>query len=84
MYLEDLYVKPHARGKGAGIALFIEMAKLAVARGYGRVEWSVLNWNEPSIEFYRKLGAVPLDDWTTYRLTSEPMRKLSALSRADG
>src|SRR5580698_10582721 len=58
IYLEDLYVKPHARGKGAGLALFAELARIAVARGCGRVEWSVLDWNEPSIRFYKKLGAV--------------------------
>jgi GNAT superfamily N-acetyltransferase len=78
IYLEDLYVKPHARGKGAGLALFVELARIAVARGCGRVEWAVLDWNEPSIGFYKKLGAVPLDDWTTFRLTSEPLRRLAS------
>lgn len=78
IYLEDLYVKPHARGKGAGLALFVELARIAVARGCGRVEWSVLDWNEPSIQFYKKLGAVALDEWTTYRLTSEPLKKLAS------
>jgi GNAT superfamily N-acetyltransferase len=78
IYLEDLYVKPHARGKGAGLALFVELARIAVARGCGRVEWSVLDWNEPSIQFYRKLGAVAMDDWTTFRLTSEPLARLAA------
>jgi GNAT superfamily N-acetyltransferase len=78
IYLEDLYVKPHARGKGAGLALFVELARIAVARGCGRVEWSVLDWNEPSIRFYKKLGAVAMDDWTTFRLTSEPLAKLAA------
>jgi GNAT superfamily N-acetyltransferase len=78
IYLEDLYVKPHARGKGAGLALFVELARIAVARGCGRVEWSVLDWNEPSIQFYKRLGAVTMDDWTTFRLTSEPLAKLAA------
>jgi GNAT superfamily N-acetyltransferase len=78
IYLEDLYVKPHARGKGAGLALFVELARIAVARGCGRVEWSVLDWNEPSIRFYKKLGAVAMDDWTTFRLTSGPLAKLAA------
>ena len=77
IYLEDLFVKPHARGKGAGRALFVELARIAVERGCGRVEWAVLDWNEPSIRFYEKLGAVPLDEWTTFRLTSEPLRNLA-------
>jgi GNAT superfamily N-acetyltransferase len=79
IYLEDLYVKPHARGKGAGLALFVELARIAVARGCGRVEWSVLDWNEPSINFYKKLGAVPMDDWTTFRLTNEPLQRLASV-----
>jgi GNAT superfamily N-acetyltransferase len=77
IYLEDLFVKPHARGKGAGLALFVELARIAVDRGCGRVEWAVLDWNEPSIRFYKKLGAVALDEWSTYRLTSEPLRRLA-------
>jgi GNAT superfamily N-acetyltransferase len=77
IFLEDLYVKPHARGKGAGLALLSELARIAVARGCGRVEWLVLDWNEPSIQFYRKLGAVPMDDWTTFRLTKEPLLNLA-------
>ncbi len=77
LYLEDLYVKPHARGKGLGIALLIELAKIAVARGYGRVEWAVLDWNEPSIQFYRKLGATAMDEWTTYRLSGDALRNLA-------
>jgi GNAT superfamily N-acetyltransferase len=77
IFLEDLYVKPHARGKGAGLALLKELARIAVARGCGRVEWLVLDWNEPSIQFYRKLGAVPMDDWTTFRLTKEPLERLA-------
>ena len=77
LYLEDLYVKSHARGRGFGTALLTELAKIAVARGYGRVEWAVLDWNAPSIGFYRKLGAVPMDEWTTYRLTGDALRKLA-------
>jgi GNAT superfamily N-acetyltransferase len=78
IYLEDLYVKPHARGQGAGLALFRELARLAVERGCGRVEWEVLDWNEPSIQFYKKLGAVPMAEWTRYRLTTEPLRALAS------
>jgi len=78
LYLEDLYVKPHARGKGLGLALLAELAKIAVARGYGRVEWQVLDWNEPSIRFYKKLGAVPMDEWTMYRLGGEALEKLAS------
>lgn len=77
IYLEDLYVQPEARGKGAGIALLVALAKLAVERGCGRVEWSVLNWNEPSINFYKNLGAVPLDEWTSYRLTGPALTRLA-------
>ncbi len=78
IYLEDLFVKPHARGKRAGLALLIELARIAVARGCGRVEWSVLDWNEPSIQFYKKLGAIPMDEWTTFRLTGEALARLAA------
>jgi GNAT superfamily N-acetyltransferase len=77
LYLEDLFVKPHARGKGIGKALLARLAKIAIERECGRVEWSVLNWNEPSIRFYEALGAVPLTDWTTYRLTGESLAKLA-------
>lgn len=76
IYLEDLFVKPHARGRGLGLALLREIARLAVERGCGRVEWSVLDWNEPSIGFYKKLGAVPMDDWTTFRLTGDALPEL--------
>lgn len=78
LYLEDLYVKPHARGNGAGIALLKELARIAVSRGCGRVEWAVLDWNEPSIQFYKRLGALPMDEWTIFRLTGEPLAKLAA------
>ena len=77
IYLEDLFVKPHARGKGLGAALLREIARLATERGCGRVEWSVLDWNEPSIGFYKKLGATPMDDWTTFRLTGEALQQLA-------
>ena len=77
LYLEDLFVRPHARGKGIGKALLARLAKIAVERDCGRVDWSVLNWNEPSLRFYEALGAVPLSDWTTYRLTGEPLAKLA-------
>jgi GNAT superfamily N-acetyltransferase len=78
LYLEDLFVRPHARGRGLGLALLKELARIAVERGCGRVEWSVLDWNEPSIGFYRKLGAVPLDEWTVFRLTGEALEALAA------
>ena len=78
IYLEDLYVKPHLRGKGVGFALLERLAKLAVERGCGRMEWEVLDWNEPSIRFYEKLGAGPLSEWTKYRLAGEALRKLAA------
>ena len=78
LYLEDLFVKPHARGQGAGAALLRELARIAKRRGCGRVEWSVLDWNEPSIAFYRKLGAVPMDEWTTFRLTGEALDRLAS------
>ena len=77
IYLEDLFVKPHARGKGTGLALLRAIAGLAAERGCGRVEWSVLDWNEPSIAFYKKLGAIPLDEWTMFRLTGEALEKLA-------
>ncbi|MFP5311271.1 MAG: N-acetyltransferase family protein [Actinomycetes bacterium] len=69
IYLEDLYVSPEARGEGLGKALLQHLAAIAVENGYARVEWSVLDWNEPSINFYRSLGARPMDGWSTFRLT---------------
>jgi GNAT superfamily N-acetyltransferase len=80
LYLEDLFVQPDKRGRGVGTALLIELARIAVARGCGRMEWSVLDWNEPSIAFYKSLGAVPLSDWTTYRLTGETLTRLARKS----
>jgi GNAT superfamily N-acetyltransferase len=78
IYLEDLYVRPEARGGGHGRALLGELARICVARGYGRLEWAVLDWNEPSIGFYKALGAEPMDEWTVYRLTGEPLARLAA------
>jgi GNAT superfamily N-acetyltransferase len=77
IYLEDLFVKPVHRGKGFGKALLVRLAELAVERDCGRVEWSVLDWNEPSIEFYRSLGAEPVDGWTTYRLSGRSLTGLT-------
>ena len=77
LYLEDLFVLPAYRGRGYGKALLKQLAKIAVSRGCGRMEWSCLNWNEPSIGFYRSLGAVPMEDWTTYRVTGETLEALA-------
>ncbi|MET9899470.1 GNAT family N-acetyltransferase [Streptomyces sp. NPDC006446] len=76
IYLEDLYVRPTARGAGHGKALLTELARICRERGYQRLEWSVLNWNRPSIDFYESLGARPQDEWTMYRLTDEPLEAL--------
>jgi GNAT superfamily N-acetyltransferase len=76
LYLEDLYVSPEARGGGHGKALLAALAQICVERGYGRLEWSVLDWNEPSIGFYKSLGAVPMDEWTVFRLTGAPLTAL--------
>ncbi|MFJ8926223.1 GNAT family N-acetyltransferase [Streptomyces sp. NPDC102364] len=78
IYLEDLYVRPSARGGGHGKALLTELARLCVERGYERLEWSVLNWNTPSIEFYEAMGARPQDEWTVYRLTDEALKAVGA------
>jgi GNAT superfamily N-acetyltransferase len=80
LYLEDLFVKPEARGKGYGRALLVHLAKIARDRGCGRMEWAVLNWNEPAIEFYRKLDAKPMDEWTVYRLTAHEIDALAESS----
>ena len=77
IYLEDLFVKPHARGRGLGKALLTKLAQLARERTCGRLEWSVLDWNEPSIRFYKSLGAVPLDEWTGYRVTGKSLQALA-------
>jgi GNAT superfamily N-acetyltransferase len=77
LYLEDLFVKPEKRGRGYGHALLVELAKVARDRGCGRMEWAVLNWNEPAIKFYRALGAKPMDEWTVFRLTRGEIAKLA-------
>jgi len=81
LYLEDLYVLPEHRGKGYGKALLQKLAAIAVERGCGRMEWWCLDWNRPSIDFYRSLGAEPMDEWTVYRLTGET---LETMAKADG
>jgi len=78
IYLEDLFVSPQARGKGAGKALLARLAAITVERGYGRLEWAVLDWNEPAIGFYKRLGAVPMDEWTVYRLAGDALTMLAA------
>lgn len=78
IYLEDLFVEPVHRGKGIGKALLMHLAAIATERGCGRLEWSVLDWNQPSIEFYKKLGAKPKDEWTIFRLTGEALHQLAA------
>ena len=77
LYLEDLFVRPEDRGKGYGRALLIRLAKIARDRGCGRMEWAVLDWNEPAIQFYRKLGAKRMDDWTVFRLKRDGIAKLA-------
>lgn len=77
IYLEDLFVLSEYRGKGYGKVLLKHLAKLTVERGCGRLEWACLDWNRPSIDFYLSLGAVPMDEWTTYRVTGETLKKLS-------
>ncbi|MBZ4321636.1 GNAT family N-acetyltransferase [Streptomyces huiliensis] len=83
VYLEDLYVRPAARGGGYGRALLAELARICVERGYQRFEWSVLDWNEPSIRFYASLGAEPMDEWTVHRISGEPLHALAALAQSD-
>ena len=78
VYLEDLYVRPELRGHGYGRQLLAELAALCVQRGYGRLDWNVLDWNEPSIGFYRSLGAVSLDDWVTFRLAGPALAQVAA------
>jgi len=73
IYLEDLFVKPEHRGKGCGKGLLRELARIAVERGCGRLEWSCLDWNKPSIDFYLSLGAQPMDEWTVYRMAGETL-----------
>jgi GNAT superfamily N-acetyltransferase len=77
IYLEDLYVKPEFRGRGIGRALLAHLARLAKERGCGRLEWAVLDWNEPAIKLYKSIGAVPMDEWTVYRVTGEALETLA-------
>lgn len=77
IYLEDLYVKPEFRGRGHGHGLLRQLARIALERGCGRLEWWCLDWNEPSIDFYRSLGAEPMEEWTTYRLTGETLKRMA-------
>lgn len=78
LYLEDLYVKPEMRGKGIGKIMLSFLAKLAAERNCGRLEWWCLDWNEPSIQFYKQLGAVPMDEWTVYRVHNEALADLAS------
>lgn len=77
LYLEDIFVLPEYRGRGYGKAILRELARIAAERGCGRLEWACLDWNQSSIDFYKSLGAVPMDDWTTYRLTGEVLKRLA-------
>ena len=77
LYLEDLYVRPEWRGRGFGHAILRELARIARARGCGRMEWWCLDWNEPSIGFYRSLGAEAMDEWTVYRLSGDTLERLA-------
>ena len=78
IYLEDVYVSPQFRGKGIGQALLRRVARIAVEQNAGRLEWAVLDWNAPAIGFYKKLGAVPLDDWTVFRVTGDALNQLGS------
>ena len=78
LWLEDLFVRPECRGQGIGRALLVHLAEVAVARGCGRLEWSVLDWNADAIRFYRALSAVPMEDWTTFRVTGAALAQLAA------
>ena len=77
LYLEDLFVLPEYRGKGYGKALLKKLAQITAERGCGRLEWACLDWNQPSIDFYRSLGALPMDEWTTYRLTGDTLQEMA-------
>jgi GNAT superfamily N-acetyltransferase len=81
LYLEDLFVRPAERGKGYGRALLQRLAQIAKDRGCGRMEWAVLDWNDPAIQFYRKLGAEPMNEWTVFRLTEEGIAKLAGAAK---
>lgn len=83
VYLEDLYVRPEYRGRGVGKALLKRLAQIAVERGCGRLEWCCLDWNQPSIDFYRSLGAAPMSDWTTYRITGDTLTALAESTKGE-
>ena len=78
IYLEDLYIDPAYRGKGYGFAFLKELGKICIERGYERLQWWVLDWNQPSIDFYKSLGAVPMDEWTVYRVSGDALKKLGS------
>jgi GNAT superfamily N-acetyltransferase len=82
IWLEDLFVRPELRGHGYGRALLAAVARIAIERGCGRFEWSVLDWNAPSIAFYRSLGAVAMDEWTTYRVSGDALTSLASLAES--
>lgn len=82
LYLEDLFVLPEHRGKGIGLALLRELARIAVERNCGRMEWAVLDWNQPAIDFYERLGARAMDEWKVYRLTGDSLKNLAAPTRS--
>ena len=77
LYLEDVFVKPEYRGRGYGKGLIMQLVRIAAEKGCGRMEWTCLNWNKPSIDFYLSLGAVPMSDWTVYRLTKDKILELA-------
>jgi ribosomal protein S18 acetylase RimI-like enzyme len=81
MYLEDLYVMPQFRRHGLGKMLLARLAEISIERGYGRIEWSVLDWNDLAINFYKGLGARPMDEWTVFRMTGESIRRLAGQPR---
>jgi GNAT superfamily N-acetyltransferase len=80
IWLEDLFVLPEARGRGYGKRMLLELGRIAHQRGCGRFEWAVLDWNRPSIDFYRSLGALPLDDWTIFRVTGDALKNLARMA----
>ena len=83
LYLEDLFIKPEKRGKGYGRALLVDLAKIALERGCGRMEWAVLDWNEPAIKFYHTLGAKPMEEWTVFRLTRDGIARLAETEQVE-
>src|SRR5436853_5438258 len=83
IYLEDLFIKPEHRGKGYGRALLVDLARIARDRGCGRMEWAVLDWNQPAIQFYRKLGATPMEEWTVFRPTRDEIARLAETEQVE-